>query len=258
MSWIITGQSLSLVLGVPLVTLLGAVGGWRGAIAAHGAFVLLCAIAVRATTPPDPPPQAHAARAKVRYSAMFKPRLIALLAAGTTERMCFAVVAIFLPAYLQHAYDIALSGLSLVLALVAVGNLSGTLVGGRIADRTRSRRRVFAIAAALTATVALPLLAWHPGLATSVALGFAYSFVNAAGRPALMATLAGMPSELRSALFGLNITMASMGWLLAGSVGGWLIAVGGFAALGVFSALVAALGCVLALFSARDPQPRVA
>src|SRR5882672_960704 len=33
MSWVITGQSLSLVLGVPLVTLLGALGGWRGAIA---------------------------------------------------------------------------------------------------------------------------------------------------------------------------------------------------------------------------------
>ena len=61
----------------------------------------------------------------------------------------------------------------------------------------------------------------------SVALGFAYSLVNAAGRPSLMATLAEMPSELRGALFGLNITMASMGWLLAGSVGGWLIATGG-------------------------------
>jgi hypothetical protein len=48
--------------------------------------------------------------------------------------------------------------------------------------------------------------------------------------------------------------MASMGWLLAGSVGGWLIAIGGFAGLGVFSALVAALGCALALFSAARPR----
>ena len=98
--------------------------------------------------------------------------------AGTTERMCFAVIAIYLPAYLQHAYDTALGGLALVLALVALGNLAGNIVGGRIADRTRSRARVFALASALTAVVALPLLTWHPGLAVSVALGFVFCFVG--------------------------------------------------------------------------------
>jgi len=102
--------------------------------------------------------------------------------------------------------------------------------------------------------VALPLLTWHPGLAVSVAMGFVYSLVNAAGRPSLMATLAEVPSEIRSALFGLNITMASLGWLMAGSVGGTLIAAGGFAGLGMFAAGVAALGCSLALLSAAKPR----
>jgi len=259
MSWVITGQSLSLVLGVPLVTLLGAFGGWRGAIATHGALVLACALAVRLATPADPPLPAHGQRPKTPYGALFRPRLMALLAAGTTERMCFAVVAIFLPAYLQHAYGTSLSSLALVLALVAAGNLTGNILGGRIADRTRFRARMFAASSALTALLALPLLGWHAGLATSVTLGFVYSFVNAAGRPSLMATLAEVPGELRSALFGLNITMASLGWLLAGSVGATLIALGGFAGLGAFCAAVAALGCVLALYSAgKVPRRRVA
>jgi len=252
MSWVITGQSLSLVIGVPLVTLLGAFGGWRGAVAAHGALVLASAIAVRLATPPDPPAVPHAERPKIPYATLLKPKLVALLIAGTTERMCFAVIAIFLPAYLQFAYDTTLGGLAMVLALVAVGNLVGNIVGGRIADRTRSKARVFAIGSALTSVVVLPLLAWHPGLGVSVAFGFVFSFVNAAGRPSLMATLAEVPAELRSALFGLNVTMASMGWLLAGSVGGWLIATSGFAGLGAFSAVVAALGCGLALFSSLD------
>jgi MFS transporter, DHA1 family, inner membrane transport protein len=253
MSWVITGQSLSLVLGVPLVTLLGAFGGWRGAIAAHGVGVLLTAVAVWLATPPDPARHPHATRTKTPYAALFKPKLVALLVAGTTERMCFAVIAMYLPVYLQHAYDTALGGLALVLALVALGNLAGNIVGGRVADRTRSRARVFALASGLTAVVALPLLTWHPGLAISVALGFVFSFVNAAGRPSLMATLAEMPSQLRGTLFGLNITMASMGWLLAGSVGGTLISLGGFAGLGVFAALVALLGCALALYSVARP-----
>jgi DHA1 family inner membrane transport protein len=253
MSWVITGQSLSLVLGVPLVTLLGAFGGWRGAVATHGVLVLLSAVAVYLAMPSDPPRVPHSQRPKTPYGLLFRPKLVALLVAGTTERMCFAVIAIFLPAYLQLAYGTTLGGLALVLGLVAAGNLIGNIVGGRIADRTRSRARVFAIASALTAVLAAPLLAWHPGLGVSVVLGFVFSFVNAAGRPSLMATLAEVPAEVRSALFGLNITMASIGWLMAGSVGGWLISAGGFDALGWFSAIVAVAGCALALF-ARQPR----
>ena len=250
MSWVITGQSLSLVLGVPLVTLLGAFGGWRGAIAVHGGFLLLCAIAVRLATPPDPS-RHHAEHRKIPYRAILKPRFISLLAAGTTERVCFGVIALFLPIYLQRAYEVSLSSLAVVLGVVALGNLAGNIVGGRIADRTRSRARVFAIGSALTAVLALPLLGWHPHLWVSVFLGFAFSFVNAAGRPSLLAILASVPSEVRGAILGLNITMASMGWLLAGSIGGWLISTSGFVGLGAFAAGVAAIGTALGIFSAN-------
>jgi hypothetical protein len=40
--------------------------------------------------------------------------------------------------------------------------------------------------------LAMPTLMWSPGLAISVALGFVYSLVNAAGRPSLMAILSDM------------------------------------------------------------------
>ena len=71
MSWVMTGQSLSLVLGVPLVTLLGTFGGWRGAIAAHGAGVLLTEVAVWLATPPDPARQPHATRERRRLTPRY-------------------------------------------------------------------------------------------------------------------------------------------------------------------------------------------
>jgi len=92
---------------------------------------------------------------------------------------------------------------------------------------------------------------WQPGLAVTVLLGFAYSFVNSAGRPALLATLSEVPSQLHGALFGLNVTMASMGWLLAGSVGGAMIGTVGFGGLGALCALMALLGAVFAMASAH-------
>jgi len=249
LSWVITGQSLSLVLGVPLVTLLGALGGWRDALGIHGGLTLLTAIAVRFATPPDPAAHPDAHRARLPLAALTQPKLMALLAAGTSERVCFATLAIYLPTYLQLAYGVSFGVLALALAVVALGNLIGNLIGGRIADRTRRRGRVFAVSLAMTAVLAIPTLMWKPGLAASVALGFGYCFANASGRPALMATLAEMPSEIRGALFGLNITTASLGWLLAGSLGGWLIVAGGFGGLGAFCAGMAVLGTLLALGS---------
>ncbi len=255
LSWIITGQSLSLVLGVPLVTRLGTRGGWRVALAMHGTLTILTAIGVRLATPPDHQRAARRDQPRAPLRALAQPRLIALLAAGSTERVCFATLAIFLPTLLQRAYSVSLAPLAVALGLGALGSLTGNLLGGRIADRTRSRSRVFAVASAGTAVLALPTLMWHPALPVSVALGFAYSFINAAGRPSLMATLSDVPAELRGMLFGLNVTMASLGWLIAGSVGAVLIATAGFSGIGAFCAAMALLGAAFALLSGTAGWP---
>jgi len=250
LSWVVMGQSLSLVLGVPLVTLLGAWTGWRGALATHAATTLLLAVLVRFSVPPDPTRHPHAHRIRTPLRALLRPGLVALLAAGTTERVCFGTVAIYLPTWLQRAYGVSLGPLAFALALVALGTLVGNLIGGRIADHTRSRSRVFAAASFVTAVLALPTLMWKPGLIASVAFGCAFSLANATGRPSLLATLSDVPSELRGTLFGLNVTVASMGWLVAASAGAALVALAGFAGLGPFCAAVALLGGALALVSA--------
>jgi DHA1 family inner membrane transport protein len=257
LSWVITGQSLSLVLGVPIVTLLGSLGGWRGAIAAHGVAVIVTAAATWFAIPSTPPHVPHPHVRNASRAGLAQPRLLALIAAGTTERVCFASLAIYLPTFLQRSYGVGLGTLALALSLVALGNLTGNLLGGRIADRVRKRGLAFAAASLLTAILAAPTLLWMPGLGGSVALGFAYSFVNATSRPSLMATLSEVPSEVRGAVFGLTVTMASVGWLLAGSVGAGLIAAGGFPALGIFCSVLALAGAGLALASTRA-VPRAA
>ena len=93
----------------------------------------------------------------------------------------------------------------------------------------------------------LPLMLWHPGVTLSVALGFAYSLANAAGRPALMATLSEVPAEVRGAILGLNVTMSSVGWLGAAALGGWLVARHGFGSLGLLTAAVSLSGAFFAV-----------
>ena len=255
LGWVITGQSLSLVVGVPLVTLLGAFGGWRVAMAAQASTALVAAAAVwlavpRGVTVPD-----AAGRSRVRLRGLLGTRTLALLLASTMERTCFAAMAVYLSAFLITTYGIPMQGLALALALVSLGNLAGNLLGGWLADRIAARPLVVAAASAGTGALALPLMLWHPGVALSVAIGFAYSLANAAGRPALMATLSEVPAEVRGAILGLNVTMASVGWLGAAALGGWLVGRHGFGSLGVLMAGVSGAGALLAVFAARA-RPR--
>lgn len=259
LGWVVTGQSLSLVFGVPLLTLIGSLGGWRGAIATQGAATLLAALAVRLVVPRGRRVAAGATLPLRAVARLFDARTVALLGAGTMERVCFAAVTVYLAAFLVTAYGVSLAELAGGLALVAVGNLAGNVLGGHLSDRVAARPLAYAASAVATGLVALPLLLWRPGLAVSLGLGFAYSLTNALGRPALLATLSEVSAEARGAVLGLNITTASVGWISAAAVGGWLVTRAGFGSLGLFCAAAAALGAALATggwWAGRRPAPR--
>ena len=251
LGWVITGQSLSMVAGVPLVTLLGSVGGWRVAIGAQAATALVGAATVWLVVPGGAAARGAGGPSRANLRGLVGPRIVGLLLASTMERTCFAAVAVYLATFLLTVYGIAMEALALALALVALGNLAGNLLGGALADRPVPRPLVFAVASTVTAALGLPLMLWRPGVTLSVALGFVYSFANAAGRPALMAALSEVPGEVRGAVLGLNITMSSIGWLSAAALGGWLIAQYGFGSLGVLTASAAGLGALLALAAWR-------
>ena len=251
LGWVITGQSLSLAVGVPLVTLLGALGGWRVAIASHAVTALVAAAATWLVVPGGSHGSTRVDRARARLRDLLNAKIVALLLANTMERTCFAAMAVYLATFLLTTYGVGMHALALALALVALGNLAGNVLGGWLADRVTARPLVFAVASTVTGVVALPLMVWHPGVALSVALGFAYSLANAAGRPAVMATLSEVPSAARGAVLGLNVTMSSVGWLGAASLGGWLVAAYGFASLGVLTAAASAAGTLLAVAAWR-------
>jgi predicted MFS family arabinose efflux permease len=251
LGWVITGQSLSLVVGVPAFTLLGGLAGWRGSIGVQAGVMLATAAAVWLAVPPSAPRQGAERRPPASILPLLRPDVLALLAASAMERGCFAGLTVYLATYLVVSYGVAPGALAVALALVAAGNLVGNVVGGQLADRLPARALTFAVASLLTGLFALPLMLWQPGLAGSIALGFGYSLANAVGRPALMAALSEVSSGARGAILGLNITTGSIGWLGAASLGGSLIGRFGFGGLGLLSAAAALAGAALALWSWR-------
>ena len=145
----------------------------------------------------------------------------------------------------------SLAEIAIPLAVFALGNVAGTLLGGQIADRVRDRLMTFAAAMALSGVAALFLFMWHPGPAVSVALGFVYVLLNALGRPSFMAALAAVPEDVRGTVLGLNGTSASIGWIGAAGLGAAMIGWAGFDGFGPLAAALALLGAVGALLSRR-------
>ncbi len=247
LGWVMAGQSFSLLLGVPLAAWAGSHVGWRGVSLSVGAIAVAAALGLLLTT--LRPAGAEPARAGPRPTmrgAMTGP-VLRLLAMGVAERLCYGLAVVYFATFLQATYALTPAQVAIPLAVIALGNILGTVVGGQMADRVRNRLHVFAGAMAASAVVALALYGWTPGLAGTVALGFAYVFVNAIARPSLMAALADVPDGVRGTVLGLNVTSASFGWLGASALGGWVMTIWGFGGFGPFAAVAALAGTALAL-----------
>jgi DHA1 family inner membrane transport protein len=247
LGWVMSGQSLTLLVGVPLAAWVGSSIGWRGVNFCIATLALATALALLATTAKrtDAGP-AHSARVPSMRAALSRP-VLRLLCLGIAERVCYGLVGVYYATFLQSTYRLSLNAVALPLAVFALGNILGTLIGGQLADRLANRLGIFAVAMLASAVAALALFGWQADLATSVALGFGYVFCNAIARPSLMASLTDVPEHVRGTVMGMNVTCSSIGWLGAAGLGAWMIGAYGFAGFGPLAAVIAVIGAGIAL-----------
>lgn len=253
LGWVMAGQSLTLLVGVPLAAWIGASIGWRGVNDCIAALALASAVSLLATTGGNTAGAGHGCTMPSLGAALSRP-VLRLLCMGIAERVCYGLVAIYYATFLQTTYGLSLRQVAVPLSIFAAGNILGTVLGGQLADRLRDRLGVFALAMLGSSVSALILFQWQGGLTASVALGFAYVFCNATARPSLMASLADAPEHVRGTVMGLNVTCNSIGWLTAGALGGWMIAAFGFSGFGPLAAAVAVTGSSLAKLRRGAPR----
>ena len=253
MGWLIGGQSLALLVGVPMASWIGAFIGWRGvslviggctAVVAGATVVLLQGGGGRAS--------AKSARGSMR--AALGPHVLPLLGASITERICFGMLATYFATYLQLAHHLTLAQLPVPLMLVAGFNFLGNLLGGRVTDRVANRPLLYAVTALSTggAAVALFVPAW--GITGAVAVACVFMLVNGASRPPLFALLGGVPSQVRATVLGINISCASVGWMSSALLGGLLVSVQAWATMGWGAAALSLAGAVLVWVGRAQPQ----
>ncbi|MBL6952781.1 MAG: MFS transporter [Alphaproteobacteria bacterium] len=255
LGWVMAGQSLTLLVGVPLAAWIGASVGWRGVNLCVAALAVISAVAMFATTRSVARKSAGSAGTapgpRPLLRTAFSATVIRLLCSVIAERICFGLAAVYYATFMLQTYDITLAALALPLAIFAAGNILGTILGGQLGDRAKNRMLTFALALLASGAVGLVLFGWQASVMVSVGFGFAYMFFTALSRPSLMAALANVPAEVRGTVMGLNSTAASAGWLGAAALGGWVLATVGFAGFGPLAAVLAVIGAILALSGPR-------
>ncbi len=252
LGWVMSGQSLTLVVGVPMAAAVGSIVGWRGWLLCVGVLSLAACLSLFFTVGRGSAGHTRGDAGRPSMRAALSRRVLGLLGTGVAERICYGLAAVYFATFMQMTYGMSLLELALPLAVFALGNVAGTVLGGQLADRLRDRLLTFAAAMALSAVAALVLFLWHPGPVVSVAVGFVYVLLNALGRPSFMAALAAVPDDVRGTVMGLNGTSASVGWIGAAALGAAMIGSVGFEGFGPLAAVLALLGALGALMSRRS------
>jgi predicted MFS family arabinose efflux permease len=169
-----------------------------------------------------------------------RPHLATLLLSNLCERATFMVVTLYLASFLIQRYGLDPVTVAPALFVVAVGALVGAVGGGFVADRF-DRVGLASVMLVLSGLCGLTAFVWPAHLVLSIGAGFGFGLSNAASRVPFMAIVLGLSEQHRGALNGLIATSHQVGWALGAGIGGWILTVGGYRGLGVFT-LVAALG----------------
>ena len=248
LGWVMSGQSLTLLLGVPLAAYVGSMIGWRGVNLCIAGLSVISALGLLLTTRGRPPTRRAAGMRPPSTRAALSWPVMRLLAMGVADRVCYGLTIVYFATFLQSTYNVGLDAVALPLAIFASGNILGTILGGQLADKLRNRLVIYAVAMVTSGVTALGLFGWRTSVSMSVGMGFLYVFLNAIARPALMASLAQVPAHVRGTVMGWNVTCSSVGWMGAAGLGGWMLGFQGFSGFGTMIMAVAVIGAFLALF----------
>ena len=131
LGWVMAGQSLALLIGVPMAAWIGSSIGWRGVNQVVAGVAVLAAAGLFATTLQPAGRGAAAARtpSSGMRGAMTGP-VLRLLSMGVAERVCYGLTVVYFATFLQTTYSLTPAGVAIPLGIMALGNILGTILGG--------------------------------------------------------------------------------------------------------------------------------
>lgn len=254
---VMSGLTVSNVLGVPVITWLGQQQGWRVAYLAVAAIFVLTLVAVLLAVPAQPGRRAGSVAQELHIFTL--PRAWLTMGAAAVGFGGFFAVYSYITELVTQVTGQPLSTVPWVLACVGLGMTVGNLVGGWAADRDLRLTLLVGMPGLILTLAALFVVAHSlPGL---LVVAFAFGGANAALMPSMQTRFIRIGGESQLLAAALNHSAGNVANSLGAFLGGAVIAAGwGYLAPVAVGVGLAVLGYVLIVvgFAVERPNRRVA
>ncbi len=249
-SWLTGAMSLGAIVGIPVLTLIGSVTSWRLALIVFGVLVFFVLLFTARTLPSDRRVAERTWNLHL-FRAAYEPLLhdaatVRLLSATAIRSICWLGFLTYLGAFLDEEYGLSTRQIGLVYTVGATGFALGCSISGRLIDPSRTRLAVGVGCLATALATAAAVNATQVWLAIGfIAMLAMASAVVAIGVTFLISTVT--PGEQGTTML-LNGSVINLGTAAGAALGGGLIALGGYRALGVGLSVFAVIGAVMVLW----------
>ena len=242
---LVSFTTLSAVIGVPAVALMADLGSWRLPFLVIGSLLTACIVLNWFWFPKNEAARPRTFMVFSRYRDLLAlPVLRSILAANLAQRIAYMAIFSYLATYLIDDYGVSVGAVALPLALVGIGGVIGSYIGGTVAARPDRMSLVAAsaigggVAAAALFSVDLPVWAVVAISTVSIALlSLPWTVMIA-----VCTEISGNSRATGVGLLGVSNQTGAVGGT---ALGGLLLAFSGFPGIGylclgavVFSAVV--------------------
>ena len=247
-AFVLSGLTLANVVGVPLITRLGQLSGWRAAYLVVAALFVLTLAAITVAVPRQPLVPGASVRGELGVFRL--PQLWLMVGLAAIGFGGFFAVYTYIAEVVRVEAGLATAAVPWVLAVFGVGMVVGNLLGGWAADRDLRRTVLLGFPVFLAAMAAMALFGGSPVgvFAGAFAVG-ATNMVLIPGVQARLIAVSGDAQLLGAALVHSALNIANS---IGAALGGVVIAAGyGYLAPSWVGVGLGVLGLLLALASFR-------
>nr|MBA3378166.1 MFS transporter [Chloroflexia bacterium] len=232
--WTVGALASAPIVGVPILTTIGGIAGWRAAFLAAGGAALVIIVLVAAWLPGDAQRPEDALRLKTILDA-YRPlvhdgAMHGLFACSILRSMCWVGLLTYLGALLRNRFGLSTSEAGLVYMLAGSGYLIGSLVAGGPFARLPARPLV-AISNVIMGLIMMVAFSATLDIRLTIGLLPLAAFAGAGGWVGLTALLTSETPAGAGTTMVLNGSLFNIGAAAGAGIGGMLLGVGGFNAL---------------------------
>jgi len=219
---VLSGLTIANVVGVPAITALGQVAGWRAAYLVVAAIFALTAVAIMLVVPKQPGDPGATVRRELGGFA--RPAVWFALLTGALGFGGFFAVYTYVSPLTTEVTGLGAAFVPLALVVLGVGMTIGNFVGGKLADAGPLRAVFILFGALMLSLLGLALTApTVPGLFVGL---FAVGATASAISPAIQTRLMDVAGDSQTLAAAANHSALNIGNSLGAFLGGAVIAAG--------------------------------